>query len=373
MPRDYDEYAWHFRVLADAQQEGRLVFVLGSGVGRPYGLPDWSQLLAELLLDSGRLPRFTERPEYGDETTGDNTTAKKEQQAVAAFLQVLAPDPLIQGAIAHTSYPGERWRDAIDAKLGTERLRQIMRERGVTVGDSDEFSLAHIEPSAPLVRIARMLTNSIKRHPSRHLSIITFNYDSLLDDAVRQELKVNNLDPAVLRSVSSGEAFERTWLDAGIYIYHLHGYLPHRKRRDEHASNQTVLDADSYLPVLRGDHWSWRCMERALTGTGHASLFIGLSIADPSLRYVLTRWGQWQTPMTGVYLAPPPWLPAFAYTAADGKTQTHHVDDARTLALIYRAIMDLYSAVLDRLHLVCYYLSSWNEISDILEQVENPK
>jgi hypothetical protein len=375
MPRDYNEFAWHFRVLADAQKEGKLVFVLGSGVGSPYGLPDWSDLLADLLLDSGRLPRMAMRTECRQTANGkkggkveedeEDGTIEKERKAVAAILQRLAPDPLIQGAIAHEAYPGNRLWDAIQGRLSSERMQQVLVERGHAV---DLGSLAHSIPDSPLVRIARMLATSIGEHPNRHLSVLTFNYDSLLDEAVARELEKRGLDPRLLHSVSTEHRFEQTWLDAGVYIYHLHGHLS--RKGTNVRSVPTVLDADSYVPVLRGDHWSWRCMERALTGTGQAALFIGLSIADPSLRYVLTRWGQWQTPVTGVYLAPPPLLPAFSYRKPEGG-ETHYVDDARALAVMHRAVMELYSAVLDRLHLVCYHLSSWDEIPQILDQVEN--
>jgi len=371
MPRDYNEFAWHFRVLADAQKEGKLVFVLGSGVGRPYGLPDWSQLLTELLLDSGRLPRMVRREEYPKTGSGETDgTTVKELHAATAILQRLAPDPLIQAAIAHEAYPGNRLRDAMEVKLGRTRLLQLISEKVGTANNTKEYSLAHeIDLDSALVRIARMLATSLEGHPNRHLSVLTFNYDSLLDDAVRRELSLLHLDLSLLQSISTELEFERTWLDAGIYIYHLHGYLPD-DTNNSHSSEPTVLDADSYVPVLRGDHWSWRCMERALTVTGYASLFIGLSIADPSLRYVLTRWGQWQTPLTGVYLAPPPELPPFSYKESK-LGDKHYVDDARTLAVMHRALMELYSAVLDRLHLVCYHLSSWDEIPHILKQLEN--
>jgi hypothetical protein len=98
-------------------------------------------------------------------------------------------------------------------------------------------------------------------------------------------------------------------------------------------------------------------MERALTAAGNVSLFLGLSLADPSLSYVLLRWKSWQTSVTGVYLAPPAVLPF-----VDG-------EDPRAVALMYHSIMDLYSSVLDRLHLICYHLSSWSEIEPILKFV----
>lgn len=353
MARDYQEYAWHFRVLADAQRDGKLVFVLGAGVSVPYGLPNWQQLLANLLLDSGRMPRLATRT---------SETPDKERDALIEIITRIAPDPLIQGAIARVAYPGDRWREAIRSQLAAAGLQNPAEDH---VHKAERTAAASGKRPA-LLKIARLLVDSIQKDPHRHLSVLTFNYDSLLDIAVAHELKQRNLDRSLIQSVSDGREFERTWVNAGIYIYHLHGHFT-LAPAERHLPFDTVLDADSYLPVLRGDHWSWRCMERALTGTGYASLFIGLSLADPSLRYVLTRWGHWQTPMTGVYLAPPPELPGVDYGPVA------HVDDQRTLALMYRSVMDLYSTVLDRLHLVCYYLSSWNEIADILEQLESPR
>jgi len=255
-----------------------------------------------------------------------------EADVIDAIFKRLAPDPLMQGNIARAAYPAASWTDALAAQF-----RNTKQER-----DADDPGV--------LSKIAKMLVASLKQDRTRHLSVLSFNYDSMLDDAVIKELNGEKLDTSLQKSVKDGETFEQSWMDAGIYIYHLHGYL-------ETAQPEPILDGDSYVPVLRGDHWSWRCMERALTSGGNASLFIGLSLADPSLSYVLERWKSWQTPLVGVYLAPPPILPFVKQ------------GDPRTVALIYRSIMDLYSSVLDRLHLICYHLSSWREIDAILNFV----
>ena len=334
MTRHYDEFAWHFRRLARAYKDGQIVFVLGAGVSTDYGQPNWAALLADLLLRSGRVPRLGRNRPYGQPRATNRRAELVEHAAITEILARVAPDPLLQGAIAKVAYPALRWRHAINGELGLDT------ERLVPPSEKDDPGV--------LWTIAEMLVKSIQRDPKRHISVLSFNYDLLLDRAVERTLRDLHMRRSLVQTIDKGDDFERTWLDAGIYIYHLHGHLA-----DELP--EPILDADSYVPVLRGDHWSWRCMERALASTGTSSLFIGLSLTDPSLRYVLTRWKSWQTPMTGVYLAPPPRLPSISGCR-----------DQRSVALMYRSVMDLYSSVLDRLHLVCYYLSSYKEIGPIL-------
>jgi SIR2-like domain len=343
MARDYNEYAWHFRVLADAQREGKLVFVLGAGIGRPYGLPDWSQLLADLLLNSGRLPRLTARAERPKEAA---ETLARERRAIRKILQRIAPDPLIQGAIARAAYPESHWHRALHAQLWNAYQNQTSSE--------------------VLERMGRMIVSSALAREDGHISVLTFNFDDLLEEHVNKALRERSMDEGTVSSISTDEQFEQTWLIPGIYIYHLHGYLG-GPRQQPVGRPDTILDAASYVPVLSGDHWSWRCMDRVLTGTAHPSLFIGLSLADPSLRYVLTRWARWRAPINGVYLAPPPELPAIVNEDDDVDTS---VAEYRTVALMYRALMDMYSAVLDEMHLVSYHLTTWDEIADILKTVE---
>lgn len=331
MPYHYAEFAWHFKRLARAYKEGQLVFVLGAGVSRPYGHPVWPDLVENLLLDSGRVPRLGRGMSRNDMLP--HAKARAEKDLIAKVFQQLVPDTLLQGALAHAAYPAKRWRHAMNKQLGSGR-----------VGRPDTTA------DGVLRLIAEMMVESLALNPQLHLSIISFNYDSLLDDAIGEELQERGLPRSFVHTIKKEHDYERTWVDAGIYIYHLHGYLADDER-------DPILDADSYVPVLRGDHWSWRCMDRVLTATGTASLFIGLSLSDPSLRYVLTLWKSWQSPMTGLYLAPPPKLPDVGWK------------DGRTVALMYRAVMDLYATVLGRLHLACYYLSSYREIRTILKVV----
>jgi len=346
MGRDYHEFAWHFRALADAQREGKLVFVLGAGVSKPHDLPDWSRLLCDLLLNSGRLPRLQTRSTEHEDI---DKNLERERKAVLEILNVMAPDPLIQGAIARAAYPQAQWPRALHEQLWREHKGS---------GTSDV-----------LQRIGRMVVDASTSHKDAHVSVLTFNYDDLLELQMKHALQLQGMDDSLLTSVATEEEFERTWLTPGIYVYHLHGFLGGKDTPPD-SKSETVLDADSYVPVLSGNHWSWRCMDRVLTGSGQSSLFIGLSLADPSLRLVLTRRARWRTPMTAVYLAPCPVLPDVRERDVEEETS---VADSRVIAMMYRALMDIYAAVLDELYLVCYHLTSWDEISHILRTVEEGK
>lgn len=329
MARHYDEFAWHWRRLGQVARDGRLVFVLGAGINYSYGLPLWSGLIEQLLIESGRMPRLRGR------APGTTEVNQEELNAIRYVLGALTPDPLLQAALVRAAYPSDKaWIDAI---------RKHMHKADATPPAT---------PGKPLHEIATMLVAAIKHTPGRHISVLTFNYDDYLEEAIRAVLHDEGMDETLVRSIADSRRFERSWTSTGIYVYHLHGHLKAERRAD------AVLDAYSYVPVLQGDHWSWRCLERVLSQVDATALMVGLSLTDPSLRFVLTRWETWRTPVLGVYLAAPIPVPK-------GSTLARQ----RQLAFLARSILDLYDAVMDRLHLVAYHLSSWNELTTILAEI----
>lgn len=335
MPRHYDEFAWHWSRLSQVHNEGRLVFVLGAGVNVKYRLPSWPSLIRGLLINSGRIPRLRSRNENALHDEKEKQALQAEEEAaIDDVLERLTPDPLLQAALVRAAYPStEAWIEAIRARL---------QNAAETPPETDGL---------PLRLIASMLVSAHIKNPRAHISVLTFNYDTLLEDALRAELQHRLHDANVLQSISDGRTFERTWTSSGIYIYHLHGFL------GDIAPN-AILDAYSYVPVLQGNHWSWRCMERVLSQNDATALLIGLSLTDPSLRFVLTRWEMWKTPVLGVYLSGPLPIP-------DASTLANQ----RDLTFLARAILDLYDSVMDRLQLVSYHLSTWDELEPILQEI----
>lgn len=139
--RNHDEVLWTLRRLRRARVDGRLVFVLGSGINSAYEVPDWSTLLIGLLSDSGRvrLPPADDIPE------------------LRAILSDIIPDPLLQAAVTRQAYEDDdRWLAS---------LRDALQPRHPAT-DADK----------PLARIAAIVADQYSRDRRRHIAILTFNY-----------------------------------------------------------------------------------------------------------------------------------------------------------------------------------------------------
>jgi SIR2-like domain len=306
--------------MSRAQREGRLLFVLGAGINAVYGLPSWDGLIQELLTGCSRLPKVSGLTETH----------------AAAVLRSFVPDALLQAAVVRRGYPSQqKWSSSLEAQL---------RERP---------GKSAAEPGKPLRQITDMLVEQYKRNPSKHIPVLTFNYDDLLERSLAASLIEASLPHVSYHVVTDGSQFMEMRRLPGIYIYHLHGFIDHADR--------TILDAQSFQPVLAGNHWSWDCLEHFFTDDQHLPLFIGLSLSDPSLRYLLTKWAARREPVAGVYIAAPPVVPKPTNTTIQAR---------RELAFLYRELLTLYDEVLRQLLLVAYHVSSWDEIVPILQFVQ---
>jgi hypothetical protein len=314
--RNHDEVLWTLRRLRHARIDGRLVFVLGSGINTAYGLPDWSRLLVGLLALSGRLRA----------APGDDPNFRQ-------ILSDLIPDPLLQGAVTRKAFSdADAWLDALnDALIPLHPAT-----------DSDK----------PLAHIARIVANQYLSNRRRHVAVLTFNYDRLLEEALRDALGTR---ASALHSVSREDTFARAVHAAGVYVYHLHGSIDDRE-------SDIILDASSYVSVLGapGRHWSWDCMNLYLFRQEAAAMFLGLSLVDPSLRLLLTQSAAKGMTLSGLYVSRPfPELPP-----AD-------MDRTHALALVARDVFNLFDDVLLDLSLVPYHVTAWSEIVRLLEIVAN--
>jgi len=333
---DSDDFAWDLNRLRSAQADGNLVFVLGAGINQPYGLPMWLDLLLELLIDSRRLPRLRRR-----KGPVPSSALEEEKAEIRKSLESLSTDPLLQAAMVRCAYGSDQaWTDA---------LRSQLTPRAQATSPADD--------QQPLRVIARMLVRAALKDSKRHIVVFSFNFDNLLESALDAELAARaaafDTNPPY-RVVANDRTFYDHPSKPGINIYHLHGFIGD-------GSTALVLDTDSYVRVLYPDHWSRDCLGQALTRTTGAALFLGLSLADPNLRLVLSNWSAKGQRMPGFYIGAPPILP-------NASTLT----DFRQLAFISRTILDLYDEMLRKLQLVAYHLSSWSELTEILKNIETP-
>jgi hypothetical protein len=293
------------------------VFVLGAGINKTYGLPDWPELLEGLLRRSGRV-RF-----------GSIGTLQLWRQ-----LQDIASDPLMQAAIVRQGYrDSQHWIASIH-----EHLREHWDKPSAQI-------------RKPLYRIADLVMRQYEMDRHRRVSVLTFNYDHLLENALFA--RAAQRDRNAINAVSGEEQYASSTHRPGVFVYHLHG--------DTYSKAGPILDVVSYLPVLAspGTHWSWDCLTNNLFEREAAAMFLGLSLADPSLRLFLLQWAAKGFRLSGVYVAGPP--PA----ASANLTLEQRLDAANSSS----DIVELLDRVLEQLCLVPYHVTVWDELNDLLEVV----
>jgi hypothetical protein len=293
-----------------------LLFVLGSGINVPYGIPDWSTLLVELLLDSGRVRKAT--------AVG--------KDAITETLHEVIHDPLLQAVAVRSAFArNDQW-------LAVLRKRLSLYDRAEVVS-----------PENPIGKVASIIAEQYLRNRDRHIAVLSFNYDRLLEVALEAALPPADL--SAIHTISGEKAFFSAIHRAGIWVYHLHGYI-------DHPDSDIVLDAASYVSVLAspGRHWSWHCMNTYLFHEESAALFLGLSLLDPSLRLLLTQAAVRGLALSGIYVYKP--FPTL---------REIEIDALRNRAFAAHDIVQLFDGVLRELSLIPYHVKSWTELPALLD------
>ena len=299
--------------------------MLGSGINKSYYLPDWRELLERLLRDCGRV------------RDGSDVDSQ-----IGVQLQRIVPDPLLQAAIGRQGY--------LRPMLWVEAIRKHLRELS-------DFPAK--DPTKPLYRIADLVMSQFEADRHRHVSVLTFNYDDLLEKALFARAETQ--DHPWIHSISREEDYASSIHSSGVFVHHLHGYAI--------DDDSPIFDAVSYLRVLGspGRHWSWDCLAADLFQRGSGAMFIGLSLMDPSLRLLLTHWADKGLPLSGLYISAPPPVPA---TEIPGHaSRTAQLEAQLKVAHITRDIVRLFDDVLEQLSLVPYHVTVWDEINDLLEVI----
>jgi SIR2-like domain len=317
LPSEHEDLIWHLNRLRRARLDGKLVFVLGSGINKPYRLPDWRELLDLLMRDCSRVRQSAGVYPY-----------------VGQQLQAIIADPLLQAAVGRQGY--------LKPELWLAAIRKHLQE-------SAEFPVEARDK--PLYQVADLVMQQYAADRHRHVPVLTFNYDDLMEKALRAAARVK--DRPAIRSVSREREFAASIYRPGVWVYHLHG--------DANSDTSPILDAASYLRILGspGRHWSWDCLSTVLFQRGTGAMFIGLSLVDPSLRLLLTQWAEKGLPISGIYVAaPPPRSP-----------DDRSIEDKLKLATISRDIIRLFDEVLSQLSLIPYHVTVWDEIQELLKEI----
>jgi SIR2-like domain len=218
MPDSWQNEASLIEYLASQLIAGRLGLFLGAGVSKPFGLPDWGELVSRIAVAVGE-----PEPIPGS----FNPTEKAEALAQKHFSTPLEIKAATKAAL---------YQDVtLDfAKISVNRL---------------------------LSAIGSLVMASRRGAAAK---VITLNFDDLLE----LYLEYHGFTTAILHDGCH-------WAqNADVVVYHPHGFLPLGHDSD---SESIVLGTTSFFKIMRSDLWR-PILETALRQ--HTFLYIGLSGDD---------------------------------------------------------------------------------------------
>lgn len=277
----------------------RLSIVAGAGVSAEAKLPTWTALLRELLA------AFV-RKTYA---VGDNV------------------DPLLE-----------------ELQQQLEEQSPLIYAQFVRAQFSDEEFTALVH-KALYPTAARPLPGNLCRAIARlgiHLkSILTFNYDELLEDALSTE--GHECTP-----IFDAEGWSSV---SGMPVYHPHGYLPFE--RDSSVNYRVVLaEGDYHTQYHSPNSWSNIAISRVLLE--NVCLFVGISLTDPNLRRLLDAAHREQPKKTHYMLAKSP-VPAGAQAGS----------------IVTQAVPEVFAASYQQLGVTPIWFNDYGEIPGIIDSIRN--
>ncbi len=220
--------------LQDAFHDGALSLVCGAGVSVSAGIPTWNNLIEDLL----------------DRMISQLALNIENPIKASDFLSYYNQSPIILGKSLKNHF----------GSFFNEELRAALYKGGNGTCD--------------LIREIAMLSKPSRRNGCSLDSIITFNFDGLIEEEL-QKLRVD-FKPIY----NDGVRFNPNELP----IYHVHGYLPRTGEIPE--DTELVFSEDSYHNKTM-DVYSWSNIIQLIKYSQNTCLFLGLSLTDPNLRRLL--------------------------------------------------------------------------------------
>ena len=235
------------KLIADAGRGG-ITLVLGAGLGIPYKVPSWIELVARLwqITFGEPMPQVSKLPQY-------------------------LPMAL----------------DRIAARLGTARFIGAVRRR-LYEGMRLPRSIAAPGEHTSLAVIARLLAREHARGERRRITrVITFNVDDLLERAVHP-LAPGRL---VLRPVARASHHPMVGLgEEPIPVYHLHGFLPQTPHGQGRDAPDALIFTDSQYWTAAAAPMSFANRTMAFALHDSRCVFVGVSMTDINLiRWLAVR------------------------------------------------------------------------------------
>lgn len=242
--------------LIETTKNGGITLVLGAGVSRAVGVPSWEDLAKKMWEVA-----FPEKESPWD------APEDKSPRSLPQFLPIVFEMTLQE-------LKEEKFIEALQDCL-YENVKYL-------ISGNSHRSKSTLEVIARLI-----LQEHGARGRRRLVRVITFNVDSLLEQAVFR------LKGAYGKQASEGFARagrQRRWArgDEPIPIYHLHGFIPRKGRQGKHRA--WVKNYDHMLVFTDSQYWNSGSKMLSFANhimgyTLHDShcVFVGLSMTDINL------------------------------------------------------------------------------------------
>jgi hypothetical protein len=237
--------------LQKAWKEKQLVLFLGAGVSMPYGVPSWKDLVLELLFDQTEHTRRLGPllPHY--------------RRALASWMtDYFDYSPLVLARMV------ERYARNESKKKGT---RKPADNPNIFLEKLRSQLYAAYKPAGPRTTL-QAIAQMIKRSNGNVRSVITFNFDGLLEEELAR------IDVPTIPVVDGTRQYFRDFR-----VIHPHGFVPRQGPIDRES---LVFTEDNYHKLTE-EMFHWGLSEIVNELRHSTALFIGLSMSDPSLRRLL--------------------------------------------------------------------------------------
>lgn len=227
-------YEFQIKSLKEAYSGGNLTLFCGAGTSYDAGIPTWNTLLKSLLRAV-----YSENKDVPDIDT----------KLANLFQKRINVSPLILAQYLKTLL-GKKFTSTV-----RDTLYQECTDRSKIVD-----------------AIAELSRQKRNRKPLR--SIITFNFDDLIEEKLTKE----KIDFKTI--FTEGERFKEEELP----IYHPHGFLPRKKTLT--SKYEIVFSEETYHSQFI-DPFSWSNLIQLNHLNNSICLFIGISLTDPNMRRLL--------------------------------------------------------------------------------------
>lgn len=240
-------------LLKEALIDNQLTLVCGAGISRDSSIPDWNELLVNILNET-----------FFD----DGSNVPKSKILAEDLLSLMPQSNLILGKYLRLVLKKD-FEKVVQKHLYSYYNQDRDFESSMMVQGHEIINYAlETNMMKAIVELARP-----KRRGKRLESIITFNFDDLIECA----LSKHNIEYCSI------------WKEGQIYgidalpIFHVHGFLPNQREID---SPNLVFSEEAYHSQFI-DPYSWSNLIQLNTFSTNICLFVGLSLSDPNLRRLL--------------------------------------------------------------------------------------